>query len=79
MPTKSPGPYAFFMVGLCVLALAIFLADLTLSVDQETARLLIFIYTILFVFFLADFLATLVRVDDRCCQLLSWAWQLWSA
>lgn len=66
--------YELFMLVLCVLALAILVAEVFLEVDLEVRRILSFVDTGICGVFLLDFMRNLLRAPDKRRYFLTWGW-----
>lgn len=67
-------PYQLFMLCLCVLALVGLAAEVAMPMSEDTRFILAEADLVLCVFFLADFLWSLVKADNRWRYFVTWGW-----
>lgn len=68
------GPYQIFMLALCLLVLATLAVQTFFKLDTETRTLLDYADTGICVIFMADFVITLMRSENKLHYLLTWGW-----
>ncbi len=74
MSERGPGPYQFFMLGLCFYVLAALSAQTLFTLDAQTLRILDLADFAVSLIFLADFVYLLATAEDRKRYLLTWGW-----
>ncbi len=67
---EQPGPYQFFMIGLCVYVLVILGATTLFEFSSPTRSILDYIDSGICVLFFADFCVSLVRAPSRWRYLI---------
>ncbi len=68
------GPYQFFILALCLAVLVTMGAEAALDLDPEVQTIIRVADTIFCVFFLGDFLFSLLRAQNRWRYLVTWGW-----
>ena len=71
---QRAGPYHFFMLALCALALVLLAITAFASLSAETVHLLFLADTVICFFFLADFVNSLRRAPNKGRYFLTWGW-----
>jgi voltage-gated potassium channel len=74
-PKKElPGPYQAFILVLCVYAIAELVLRSFVPIKPEYVKILSYADWVLCIFFLLDFVISLVQAENRLRYLLIWGW-----
>ncbi|GMV67223.1 MAG: ion transporter [Candidatus Hinthialibacteria bacterium] len=71
---QKPSPYQFFILGLCVYALTVLAIESFGGVAPETRKVLMLSDLVVCLFFLADFIHSLILAPNRWKYFLTWGW-----
>jgi voltage-gated potassium channel len=73
-PAPTVTPYQFFMLTLCVWALAVLAADTFVPLDDATRTILAYADTAVCVLFLFDFANSFARAPRKMHYMMTWGW-----
>jgi voltage-gated potassium channel len=73
LSVKAPA-YELFMLGLCLYALLALAADSFLGLDPDSRQILEWADHAVCILFFVDFVASLVRAENRWRYLITWGW-----
>lgn len=72
--SELPGPYQAFMLFLCIYAIAELVLRSFFPLRDETLKILTYGDYVVCLFFLLDFVISLVHAQNRVRYLLTWGW-----
>jgi voltage-gated potassium channel len=67
-------PYHLFMLALCLFALSLIGAEVLVPMDDATRTILQYADLAICVLFLADFVGTFARAENKTRYMLTWGW-----